>query len=157
MILQKLLLNNPPVSHMLTVFGPFILDCLNAWEIRNRVLPLRCTDFSQRVQYFTFLRQMILGPASLAGVYEAVNSTLGNLLEIGLSCFACVAVMEMAHQERQSSVVSAVLQYIIPAELADPNLLQALTFIQHDRRTCHTSERYKTIQGQLSTRFFHSL
>jgi len=76
-----------PSQKSLMVFGPFIIDCANAWQVRNGMIPHRSTTFKQRVVYFDDLATSSKSKPGMwhAGIVEAANTTLGNLLETALS------------------------------------------------------------------------
>src|SRR5947207_9313504 len=68
-----------PVSDLVLMLGPFIMDCANAWTTRNGVVPQRCPKFDQRVKYFDMLHSVDNSGMWYSGILEAANSTLGNV------------------------------------------------------------------------------
>ena len=68
----------------LATFGPFLIDCANAWATRNGGIPQRLTIFQQRVKYFDELFGNDNSGLWYSGTLEAANATLGNLMEITL-------------------------------------------------------------------------
>jgi hypothetical protein len=140
-----------PISEILKTFGPFVLDCANAWATRHGIIPHRCTKFERRVKYFDELRRFENSGMWYTGILEAANATLGNLLEVSLSC-----VCQLAKREKELDFnrdnVDAVLQYV-RAEIGDIDLHHALVAIDQSfqgEQTNHT-----TVEGQLITRLFH--
>jgi len=112
------------VSPRIVVYGPFIIDCATAWATRNGVLPHRSTSFNQRVKYF---KELFIGPMSdiwYSAILEAANSTIGNLLEISITCIHRLACHEAEFDFSRDSVIE-VLQYL-RAELGDVDFHSAL-------------------------------
>ena len=142
--------NCNPISKRLIVFGPFILDCATAWATRNGAVPQRRTTFEQRVKYFDQLRSD--SGVWHSGILEAANSTLGNVLEVLLSCVCQVARKEMEQDFAARNTVNDVLQYV-RADLGDVDLHSALQAISHSFQGEQTDHR--TVEGQLITRLFH--
>jgi hypothetical protein len=129
-----------PLPKAIVIFGPFIIDCGNAWAIRNGAIPCKCTTFHQRVEYFDHL--CVNDPAGIwyTGILEAANSTLGNLFEVSLTCVCEIITKEVEHDFTRDTVDN-VLQYI-RAELGDVDLHQALTTLNQSfqgSQTNHTS------------------
>ncbi len=153
-LLSHVLESPVPMSKELATYGPFVIDCANAWATRNGGIPNRCTTFAQRVNYFEDLfRVDPTGNIWYSGVLEAANATLGNLMEISLR-----TVLNLARQEEDGPSsrigLAAAEQYIRP-ELGDPDLqtgLQAIFRSFQGVGTCHS-----TVEGQMITRVFHRL
>jgi len=63
----------------LTTYGPFIIDCANAWATRNGGTPTRSTTFAQRVDYFDNLFQ-VTSTENIwySGILEAANVRKSN-------------------------------------------------------------------------------
>ena len=142
-----------PVSSGLMLYGPFIIDCANAWAVRNGVVPRRSTNFLQRVRYFDDLSR---GPKSgiwYSGILEAANSTLGNLLEISLTC-SCQLARRGVDYNFTRDPLNETLQYI-RAELGDVDFHAALRAIHASFQGANTN--HTTVEGQLITRLFHRL
>ena len=138
--------------HLVT-FGPFMIDCANAWATRNGGIPRRLTNFQQRVKYFDVLFGADNSGLWHSGTLEAANATLGNLMEITLR-----VICEIAQNEEQGVAsrdrVEEVLHYV-RAELGDADLHGGL-------RTIYDSFQgqlinHTTVEGQLITRVFHCL
>ena len=141
------------LSSELKIFGPFIIDCANAWTTRNGGIPQRLTSFSQRSKYFDELFGGENPGIWYCGTLEAANSTLGNLMEIALR-----VVSEVARNEKEGSpsrnCAHDVLEYV-RAELGDADLHAGLLTIYRSFQgdlTNHTN-----VEGQLITRIFHRL
>ena len=153
LVMLNFLSDTGPLSTDLIVFGPFIIDCANAWTIRNGVIPSRRTTFSQRVSYFDKLRLTGNSCAWYSGTLEAANSTLGNLLEVSLT-----SVCQLAKKERDNDftrdTVENVLRYL-RAELGDIHLHSALRTLYQSFQGPQTN--HTTVEGQLITRLFHRL
>jgi hypothetical protein len=137
----------------LKLFGPFIIDCANAWTIRNGVIPNRCTTFNQRVTYFNQLTLKGSLTAWYSGPLEAANSTLGNLFEVALTSMCQYARKELKGDFERDNV-DHVLQYIY-AELGDRDLHSALRTLYQSFQGAQTN--HTTVEGQLITRLFHRL
>jgi len=141
------------VSSNIMVFGPFIFDCANAWAVRNGGVPHRSTSFEQRVAYFDELSTGPKADTWYSGILEAANSTIGNLLEISLSC-----VCQLARRETELDIardpVNDVLQYV-RAELGDSDFHAALLRIHSSFQG--ENKDHGTVEGQLITRLFHRL
>src|SRR5208282_2168306 len=116
----------------------------------NGAVPQRRTTFEQRVKYFDQLRSD--SGVWHSGILEAANSTLGNVLEVLLSCVCQVARKEMEQDFAARNTVNDVLQYV-RAELGDVDLHSALQAISHSFQGEQTDHR--TVEGQLITRLFH--
>ena len=141
------------VSTFLNLFGPFIIDCANAWTVRNGETPIRNTSFSQRSNNFNELLRVDDAGLWCSGILEAANSTLGNVLEVLL-----VRICEVAKGEEEGDFardgVQAAIQYV-REELADVDLRDALRTIHasfHEIPLNHT-----TVERQMVTRLFHRL
>jgi hypothetical protein len=140
-------------SEILATFGPFIIDCVNAWTTRHGGIPQRCTTFKQRVNYFHEL--FLVDPAGTwySSVLEAVNAILGNLMEISLR-----TIYEAARSEAEEiyvrNGVEEALEYI-RAELGDFELQDDLRTIYRSFQGSQTN--HTTVEGQLITRIFHRL
>jgi len=141
-----------PYQKNLMVFGPFIIDCANAWHVRNGMVPHRSTTFSQRVAYFNDLARSKPGMWH-AGIVEAANTTLGNLVEIALSRSSQIARREM-EPGLPRDPIHDVLDYL-RQELGDSDFHEALLTIH--RSFEGPSQDHSTVQGQLITRLFHRL
>lgn len=137
----------------LEIFGPFIIDCANAWTIRNGAIPLKCTTFRQRTEYFDHLRVADAADTWYSGILEAANSTLGNLLEVSLTS-VCEIITKEVEYDFTRDTVKDVLQYI-RAELGDVDLHQALTTLNQFFQGSQTN--HASVEGQLITRIFHRL
>ena len=151
--LRILLERRKPLTNTLEVFGPFIIDCANAWTIRNGIIPGRSTTFRQRTEYFDHLRLKDNVGAWHTGILEAANATLGNLLEVSLTC-ACQIIRKEIENDLTRDTVDNALQHV-RAELGDVDLHQALRTLNQSfqgPQTNHTS-----VEGQLITRIFHRL
>lgn len=142
-----------PISDSLMLLGPFVIDCANAWTTRNGAVPHRSTTFEQRVKYFDEWRRLDNSGAWYSGILEAANSTLGNLLEVSLSCVFRVSKREEVYDFTRDSV-DDVLSYV-RAELGDVDLHNALHEIDHSFQRENTN--HTTVEGQLITRLFHRL
>lgn len=141
-----------PVSHNLMVFGPFIIDCANAWSVRNGQIPHRSTSFNQRVAYFN---ELSTGPKAgvwYSGILEAANMTLGNLFEICLFCASQVTRHESEGVARRP--IDDALEYI-RSELGDRDFHIALLAIHSSFEG--PNQDHTTVEGQLITRLFHRL
>ena len=136
----------------LNEFGPFIIDCANAWNVRNGRLPSLGTTFSQRVKYFEGLAHVGTECNALyQGTLEAANATLGTLLEVSQSCTIGLANGDIFYT---TETVDYILRYL-RAELGDVDLHLAL---QEIRQNIEGDKRdHSTVQGQLCTRLFHRL
>lgn len=99
------------------MYGPFIVDCANAWATRHGQVPKRCTSFSQRVNYFDGLRRVDNSNSWHSGLIEAANSTLGNLMEVALTWVYNLATREVAFNFSRDNA-NEVLQFI-RSELGD--------------------------------------
>jgi hypothetical protein len=141
------------VPDLLKIYGPFIIDCANAWTTRNGSFPRRSTSFSQRVKYFDELRRTDESGSWHSGILEAANSTLGNLMEVALTCVYNIARREAAFNFSRDNMAD-VLQYI-RSELGDADLYSGLKTIYGAFQGPQTN--YSTIEGQLVTRLFHRL
>ena len=134
-------------------FGPFIIDCANAWTTRNGGIPKRLTSFAQRVKYFDHLFGDDNPEIWYCGTLEAANSTLGNLMEITLR-----VVFEVARNEEEESTsrsrADEAVQYV-RAELGDADLHAGLLTIYRSFQGDLTN--HATVEGQLITRVFHRL
>ena len=138
----------------LTTYGPFIIDCANAWATRNGGTPTRSTTFAQRVDYFDNLFQ-VTSTENIwySGILEAGNATLGNLMEISLR--TVLDLVRLEAQGRNTRFGLEATEHYIRAELGDPDLqagLQAIFRTFQGLGTDHT-----TVEGQLITRIFHRL
>lgn len=133
-------------------YAAFIIDCANAWSVRNGGLPIKNTTFQGRVVYFEHLRGLRdRSNAFFAGVLEAANSTLGNLLEVSLCCTSGIVQHNEFYNEDN---IQYILQYL-RAELGDPDLHHGL---QQIRQSIEGDKRdHSTVEGQLTTRLFHRL
>lgn len=143
--------SNPALGNLIT-FGPFIIDCANAWSVRNGQVPQRNTTFNQRIAYFD---ELSTGPKAgvwYSGILEAANTTLGNLLEICLSCASQVARHESEGQARKH--IDRALEYV-RAELGDCDFHKALLTIHSSFQG--PNEDHTTVERQLITRLFHRL
>lgn len=140
-----------PVSDLVLTLGPFVIDCANAWTTRNGVVPHRCTKFDQRVKYFDMLRSVDNSGMWYSGILEAANSTLGNVLEVSLSCVCRIVKSEMVFDFSRDTV-NAVFLYV-RAEISDPDLGNALQAIDQSFQGDNTN--HTTVEGQLITRLFH--
>lgn len=136
-------------SGMLTAFAPFVLDCISAWSVRYGGVPSRWTSFSQRVIYFEQLFRVATSHSSQTGTADAVNATLGNVLEMSLTCLS--AVVEEATGRPplldEMSLIGAI--HHIRDELCDMDLQHALVAIQVP------SGNGETIHEQLTSRLIH--
>jgi hypothetical protein len=142
-----------PLHSSLLRYGPFILDCANAWTVRNGVLPIRATTFDQRVIYFDDLGSNDTTGSWHTGILEAANSTLGNLIEISLTTLHNLAAQATELDFSRQGVDQA-LQYI-RAELGDPDLHAALEAIYKSFQGVRTD--HSNVEGQLITRLYHRL
>jgi len=146
-------LNQQSLSSDLATFGPFIMDCANAWTTRNGGIPQRLTSFGQRVKYFDQLFGSDNPGIWHCGTLEAANATLGNLMEITLR-----VVSEFARNEEEESAsrsrADEVVQYV-RAELGDADLHAGLMTIYRSFQGELTN--HATVEGQLITRVFHRL
>jgi len=143
-----------PLSPMLLLYGPFILDCASAWTTRNGFVPFRSTTFNQRVQYFDDLRLNDRNNFWHTGILEAANSTLGNLMEVCLTALHNLAKQEAGVDFSHQGFQDQALQYI-QAEVGDPDLHAALKAIYNSFQGVQTD--HSNIEGQLITRLFHRL
>ena len=109
---------------LLRIYGPFIIDCANAWITRHGVIPKRCTSFSQRVKYFDELRRTDYFDSWHSGILEAASSTLGNLMEVSLTWVYNITMREAEFNFSRENV-NDVLQYI-RSELGDVDLYTGL-------------------------------
>jgi hypothetical protein len=145
--------NRGPLEAQLITFGPFIIDCANAWAVRHGIVPQRSTTFAQRVNYFDALSSTTNSNAWYSGTLEAANSTLGNLFEVALT-----SVYRLARQESEFDytrpAINDVLHYV-RAELGDPDLHKALQTLYQNFQGQSTN--HTTVDGQLITRLFHRL
>ena len=141
------------ISPTLTTFGPFVIDCANAWAIRNGGTLMRCTTFAQRVQYFDELFLVNPAGAWYSGVLEAANATLGNLMEISLTTVLTLACSE--EEEAFSRIGVEEVEQYIRAELGDVDLQVGLQTIF--RSFQGDMINHTTVEGQLITRVFHRL
>jgi hypothetical protein len=145
--------NRRPLEEQLITFGPFIIDCANAWAVRHGIVPQRSTTFAQRVNYFDALSSTTNSNVWYSGTLEAANSTLGNLFEVALT-----SVYQLARQESvfdyTRPAINDVLQYV-RAELGDPDLHKALQTLYQNFQGLSTN--HTTVDGQLTTRLFHRL
>jgi hypothetical protein len=132
------------------VYTPFILDCANAWIIRNGEIVPRWTTFAQRVRYFDQFRA-IADSAWYSSDLEAANSTLGNLMELGLHWLHFFAKQE-AEFNFSREKIDDVLQYM-RSELGDVGLQHALSALY--RSSQGPNRDHSTVQGQWITRLFH--
>ena len=137
----------------LLLYGPFILDCANAWIVRNGALPIRTRRFHQRVNYFDDLRSNDTGSWH-TGILEAANSTLGNIMEISLTTLHNLATESTTDGDSSSQVLNPALQYI-RAELGDQDLHTALQAIYTSFQGAKTN--HSNVEGQMMTRLFHRL
>lgn len=144
---------NNSLDEELVIFGPFIIDCANAWSVRNGVVPCRRTTFRQRTLYFEQLRLNDNAGIWYTGVLEAANSTLGNLLEVSLNCVSQTIKKEINY-DFTNSTIDNTLQYI-RAELGNVDLHQALRTLNQSFQGWQTD--HTTVEGQLITRIFHRL
>ena len=142
-----------PLPDILTIYGPFIIDCANAWAARHGTLPNRRTKFSQRVKYFDELRRTDEAGTWHCGIVEAANSTLGNLMEVALTWVYNISIREAEFNVSRGNV-NDVLQYI-RSELGDLDLYTGLKTIYAAFQGAHTN--HTTVEGQLITRLFHRL
>jgi hypothetical protein len=138
---------------LLTIFGPFIIDCANAWATRHAGIPRRCTTFEQRVKYFDELFRMDPAGTWYSSILEATNATLGNLMEISLRTVYDVARTEKEGIFARNGVEEA-LEYV-RAELGDVELQNGLRTIYRSFQGARTN--HVTVEGQLITRIFHRL
>ena len=140
-------------SHDWEVYAPFVLDCANAWIIRNGEIVPRWTTFAQRVRYFDQFRGTDKNEVWFSSNLEAANSTLGNLMEVSLFW-----VYRLARQEASGNFarekVGEVIQYI-RSELGDSGLHTALSNLYQSSQGPKTN--HTTVEGQLITRLFHRL
>lgn len=141
-----------PLSDKIMVFGPFIIDCANAWTIRNGGIPCRSTSFKQRIEYFNELSTGSKAGIWFSGVLEAANSTVGTLLEISISNICQLA--REAEFDLARGHANDALQHI-RAELGDRDLHKALLTIQSSFH--RLNKRQHSIEQQLITRLFHRL
>lgn len=145
--------NGRPLEAQFITFGPFIIDCANAWAARHGIVPQRSTTFAQRENYFDALRSTTNSGALYSGTLEAANSTLGNLFEVALT-----SIYQLARQESEFDytrpTINDVLQYV-RAELGDPDLHKALQTLNQTFQGPSTN--HTTVEGQLITRLFHRL
>jgi hypothetical protein len=140
------------LSESLTTYGPFIIDCANAWESRHGRIPVRLTKFSQRVSYFDELHDDDPDSWHL-GILEAANSTLGNLMEVALTWVYNIALREVEFNFSRDNVPD-VLQYL-RSELGDVDLHASLKTLNASFQGAQTN--HSTVEGQLITRIFHRL
>jgi hypothetical protein len=147
------LMENKALGLRLVTYGPFIIDCANAWATRNGGIPRRLTSFQQRVQYFDELFGADNAGVWYSGTLEAANATLGNLMEVTLR-----VVCEIARNEEQWSSsntrMEEVLDYV-RSELGDADLHGGLQTIYGSFQRDLTN--HTTVEGQLITRAFHRL
>lgn len=137
----------------IAMFGPFIIDCANAWTVRNGAVPCRNTNFRQRTEYFDRMRCRDHIDTWYSGVLEAANSTLGNLFEVSFNC-VCRTIKNEINYDFTDSTVNSTLQYI-RAELGDVDFHQALRTLNQSFQGPNTN--HATVEGQLITRIFHRL
>jgi hypothetical protein len=143
----------PHLSDSIVLFGPFIIDCASIWSTRYGSFPSRHTSFQQRVKYFDHLRLLTDKLGIHSAVREAINSTLGNLLELLLSGISKVARYENAGDMSNQSVRNSVILYV-EAELGDPALLRALI---STKREFLKNKNLKSVDEQWILRSFHRL
>jgi hypothetical protein len=146
-------LKDRPITPLLMTFGPFIIDCANAWTTRNGGIPQRRTTFDQRVKYFDELFAVDTSGLWHSGTLEAANATLGNIMEISFR-----VVCEIARNEEEECTYRAradeVVEYV-RAELGDATLHGGLLTIYRLFQAEHIN--HATVEGQLITRVFHRL
>jgi hypothetical protein len=111
------------------------------------------TTFRQRVQYFDHLRRFSDRLGIHSGIREALNSTLGNLLELLLSGLSAVAHRENTGDFSCQFDKNYILQYV-EAELGDIELHRALVFT---KRAFQKTENTKSVEEQWTIRLFHRL
>jgi len=130
-------------------FGPFIMDCANAWHQKETgMVPYHCTTFQPRVRYFNELLATTKWCTPYSGMLEAANATVGNMLEIALSC-AC----RIARREAQSGFArESVLQYL-RSEFGDSDFHATLLKIHSSFQGAN--QDHSTVEGQYITRLFH--
>ena len=139
------------LSDTLLTFGPFIIDCANAWTTRHGIVPPRGTRFEQRAKYFNEFRSFDNSRMWYSGILEAANATLGNLMEVSLSCVYQLVKREKDYDFTRDTV-DTVLQYV-RAELGDVDLHNALQAIDQSFKGGQVN--HTTVEGQLITRLFH--
>jgi hypothetical protein len=142
-------------SHSTRDDSPFILDCANAWVVRNGEITPRWTTFSQRVRYFDRFRVYKAPEWDIwnSSELEAANSTIGNVMEVGVHWLHRFAKQE-AEFNFSREKVDQVLQYI-RSELGDTDLQGALSALYRSSQGPNTN--HATLQGQLITRLFHRM
>jgi len=136
-----------PISGMLAVFGPYVLNRLNLFSaahydctsvVPSADFPQRRTTFRQRVQYRNELRRVSRQsiPGYQIDLIEGVHDTLGDLVWILTYCWTGCLDREIADELRPYRIVDDILQYV-GSELNDPEFRQAAVTIQqlsHARR-----------------------
>jgi hypothetical protein len=142
-----------PELRRISVLGPFVLDCANAWAMRHGGIPQRRTSFAQRIKYFDEFSLPDHGGAWHSSSLEAANSTLGNLLEVALSFTKKLAESE-SHEDLSRANVADILQYMM-SELGDPDLHRTLQTLRDHFQGANTN--HTIVEGQLITRIFHRL
>jgi hypothetical protein len=152
-VMDKLQSRAKPLPEILIIYGPFIIDCANAWTTRHGTIPRRYTNFSQRVKYFDDLRSSDQSDSWHPGLLEAANSTLGNLMEVALTWTYNIAMREATFNFSRDNVHD-ILQYI-RSELGDIDLRSGLSKLYRAFQGTHTN--HTTVEGQLITRVFHRL
>jgi hypothetical protein len=141
------------VNPLLTTFGPFIVECANAWATRNLGIPQRLTSFTQRVKYFDELLASDASGSWYSGTLEAANSTIGNLMEVSLRTINELVRNVLAGQVNPRA--NADLVRYIRAELGDADLHGGLLTIYRNFQGILTN--HTTVEGQLISRLFHRL
>jgi hypothetical protein len=136
-----------------SIYGPFVLDCANAWVSRNGQVSRRLTTFSQRVTYFKTFRSDEDDGSWHSAILEAANSTLGNLMEVALTWTRRFARNE-ADWDFSRNNAPEVLQYI-RSELGDVDLHAGLSTLYRFFQGANTN--HTKVEGQLITRLFHRL
>lgn len=146
--------SNKPFPGVVMLFGPYVLDCINAWIARNGRVPHRCTSFEQRVKYFNEISRLDVSRTWYPGILEAANTTIGYLLDISLLCVREMAESEKGGLRGDSVREDSGLQHI-RAELGDADLRKALDQI------AASSQQNKAnavgVERQWTVRLFHRL
>jgi len=143
----------PEQQELFQTYGPFVLDCANAWASRQGGTPHRLTTFSQRINYFEQLRRNDQTDSWYAGILEAANSTLGNLMEVALT-WGYKITMREAEFDLSKENVTEVLDYI-RSELGDAEFYRSLKTLFEGLQRAETDP--STVEGQLTIRLFHRL
>jgi hypothetical protein len=144
--------NEASIPYLVT-FGPFIIDCANAWATRNRGIPRRSTTFAQRVKYFNGLLISDTSGAWYSATLEAANSTIGNIMEVSLRTVN--ELVQNVQAGQSNPIANPDLVSYIRAELGDAGLHAGLLTIYNNFQGFLTN--HTTVEGQLITRLFHRL